>query len=105
MYRQTALLFVAALLGLAHAQQPQVTAPPGPQFTGDPGRVVKRQDNEERDIEIHRAYGAPIGVDTNYLTMEGSTTKVCYSRTPVVLNSWPFPCAKLLRYTANWGIR
>ncbi|KAK4089905.1 hypothetical protein PCL_05582 [Purpureocillium lilacinum] len=27
------------------------------------------------DIEIHQIYKAPIGVDTNYLTMQGSSTK------------------------------
>ncbi|KAM0329504.1 hypothetical protein ACHAQA_004813 [Verticillium albo-atrum] len=66
MYWQMPIFVGAILLGLAHAQQPQVT--PAPEA------VVRRQDNIE-NIEIHSAYAAPIGVDTNYLTLEGSTTK------------------------------
>lgn len=77
MYRQMTLLFGAALLGLAHAQQPQITAAPG--------KMAKRQDHIE-NIEIHQDYAAPIGVDTDYLTMEGSTTKVNHSGTLMILN-------------------
>ena len=85
MYRQLALLFGAALLGIAHAQHPSVTAPPtGPQRTSAPGKIAKRQAKDKRTIEIHRAYPAPIGVDTQYLTMEGSTTKVCWLGTPMI---------------------
>ena len=78
MYMQTTLLFGAALLGLAHAQHPQITAAPG---------MIKRQD-EPANIEIHQEYAAPIGVDTNYLTMEGSTTRVWQSGTSMILK----PC-------------
>lgn len=67
MYRQITLLFGAALLGLVHAQHPQITAAPG--------KMTKRQ-IKPKTIEIHHSYAAPIGVDTQYLTMEGSTTKV-----------------------------
>lgn len=88
MYRQVALLFSAALLGLAHAQYPPITAPPGPQSTAVPGRIAKRQDNVKKTIEIHQNYGAPIGVDTQYLTMDGSSTKVCYSGSSMISN----PC-------------
>ena len=80
---------VVALLGLAHAQHPGVTAPPGPQPTPFRGRYAKRQDNVKKNIEIHRAYAAPIGVDTQYLTMEGSSTKVSYSGTSQTLISQP----------------
>ncbi|EMR63473.1 hypothetical protein UCREL1_9579 [Eutypa lata UCREL1] len=66
MYRQITLLFGAALLGLVHAQHPQITAAPG--------KMTKRQ-IKPKTIEIHHSYAAPIGVDTEYLTMEGSTTK------------------------------
>lgn len=82
MYRQISFLFAAALWGLAHAQRPRITSPPAPRVTTSPGRIAKRQDNVKGNIEIHSIYGhygAPIGVDTNYLTMEGSTTKVYYS--------------------------
>ncbi len=75
MYRQMTLLFGTALLALAHAQQPQITAAPG--------KMAKRQENIEihedhgvANIEIHQDYAAPIGADTNYLVMEGSITKV-----------------------------
>ena len=70
MYRRATLLFGAALLGLAHAQHATITAPPGPRPTAAPARIAKRE------IEIHQDYGAPIGVDTDYLEQDGSTTKV-----------------------------
>ena len=90
MHRKLGLLFGAALLGLAHAQQPQVTAPPGPRFTNVPKEVAKRQDDEGghvENVEIHQDYGAPVGVDTQYLTMDGSTTKVSYHLTPMTLGA------------------
>ena len=77
MYRQLIVLFVAALLALAHAQHPVITASPGPQSTDAVRTITKRQDKARKSIEIHQDYGAPIGVDTQYLTMDGSTTKVC----------------------------
>ncbi|PON19217.1 hypothetical protein C2W62_03930 [Candidatus Entotheonella serta] len=64
MYWQTTVLLGNALLGLAYSQQPRITAAPIP--------MAKR----DGDIEIHQIYKAPIGVDTNYLTMQGSSTKV-----------------------------
>lgn len=68
MYWHMTLVLGAALVGSIHAQQPQITAAPR-------NIVVKRQ---TANIEIHQEYAAPIGVDTEYLKIEGSTTKVCY---------------------------
>lgn len=70
MYRRATLLLGAALLGLAQAQHATITAAPGSRPTAAPARRA------EGDIEIHQDYGAPIGVDTDYLTEEDSTTKV-----------------------------
>ena len=88
MCRQITPLFGTALLGLAHAQRHQITTHPGPQFTAAPGKVAKRQDNAGRSIAINQEYEAPIGVDTQYPTMDGSTTKVYYSGISMILN----PC-------------
>lgn len=65
MYPHSVLLFGAAVLGVAHARSPQDL-----QITAAPMTMVKRH------IEVHQDYGAPIGVYTQYLTLEGSTTKV-----------------------------
>lgn len=86
MYTQIPLLFGAALLGLTNAQRPHITAPPGPRFTAGLENIAKRQGNP---IEVHKdygSYGAPIGVDTQYLTMEGSTTKVYYPKSFTILD-------------------
>lgn len=77
MYRKLALLCGAALLGFTHAQQPQITTPPGPATTGVPRKPLKKRQDEFGRPEFHQAYAAPIGVDTNYLTEEDSTTKAC----------------------------
>lgn len=100
MHRQIALLFSAALLGLAHAQQPQVTATPGPRATGTPKKPANGNDREGERIEIHQNYGAPIGVDTQYLTLDGSTTRVCYSLTSLSLE--PLRCLSLCK--ADWKV-
>ncbi|CRK41581.1 hypothetical protein BN1723_015939 [Verticillium longisporum] len=63
--RHRICLVLTALLSVAYSQQPRITAAPE--------QLAKRQGNV---IELHQDYAAPIGVDTNYLTVEGTTTKV-----------------------------
>ena len=57
---------VTTLLELVHAHQPQITAAPIMR--------ARRQDNGN-NIVLHQIYGVPIGVDTQYLTKDGDTTK------------------------------
>lgn len=75
MKTKVALLVGALVLDCVAYSQPQITTAPVP--------VVRRQDHIE-NIEIHTDYAASIGVDTQYLTLEGTSTKVrpvdpCYT--------------------------
>ncbi len=62
---QTPLLLCALLGARANAHPPRITAAP----------IVQR---DISNIEIHQDYVAPIGVDTQYLTQDGQTTKVSF---------------------------
>ncbi|OAA53065.1 hypothetical protein ISF_09019 [Cordyceps fumosorosea ARSEF 2679] len=63
---QSKLLLATTLLGMVHAHRPQITAAPV--------MMAKRQEIDG-NIVVHQIYGAPIGVDTQYLTKDGETTR------------------------------
>ena len=69
MYRYTVLFGV--LLGLARGQQPPATNAP----------VTTLEFSAQRML-LHHNYAAPIGADTSYLQLDGSTTKVYPSFCP-----------------------